>query len=357
MTDCKINILVADDDEGDRKNAKRALLKSGLSTSIKEVSNLDDAIHECSSQSYDCILLDNNMPGDNGLEGIARLRSEHPYLAIILITGLGDEYIASEAIKRGASDYLPKSMVEPETIRLIIEGSIENIRLKLKVDQQKRELEVFARVMVHDLKDPILSVTSLAGMIKDSIERGSLDKASSYTDRILTASDHLKSLIDDVYLYTKSSEEQPMEKVNTQEALNKALLNLSEKISQSEAKITSDPLPEATCFEPQLVQLFQNLLSNSLKYCENTQPKIHIGAEKNENEWKFSVKDNGIGISEENSKKVFEPFFRAHTKRAYQGTGLGLSTCQKIVERFGGKIWCEPNSDEGTSFFFTIPVS
>jgi light-regulated signal transduction histidine kinase (bacteriophytochrome) len=138
--------------------------------------------------------------------------------------------------------------------------------------------------------------------------------------------------------------------------LDSALANLSVATQESGATVTRDAMPEVMGDDTQLIQLFQNLIGNALKFrVPHEPPQIHVGARHTDGAWEFSVRDNGIGIAPEYFERIFVIFQRLHSKAEYPGTGIGLALCKKIVERHGGNIWVESRSNEGTTFFFTIP--
>ena len=139
--------------------------------------------------------------------------------------------------------------------------------------------------------------------------------------------------------------------------MNQVLSNLEVYIKENKATVSHDPLPEVMADYTQLVQVFQNLIINGIKFHSEEAPKIHISAEKKESEWLFSVQDNGIGIDPQYSEKIFEVFKRLHKKEEYPGTGIGLAICKKIVERHGGHIWVESELGKGSTFYFTLPIN
>jgi light-regulated signal transduction histidine kinase (bacteriophytochrome) len=153
---------------------------------------------------------------------------------------------------------------------------------------------------------------------------------------------------------TRNSEPEP---VNCKFILNQALSNLKLMIRDNKATITYDPLPEVMAYSTQLVQVFQNLIFNGMKFHSEEAPKIHIDAEKKASEWVFSVKDNGIEIDPKYSERIFEIFKRLHTKEKYSGMGMGLAICKKIIERHGGSIWVESELGKGSTFYFTLPIN
>ena len=134
-----------------------------------------------------------------------------------------------------------------------------------------------------------------------------------------------------------------------------ALLHLEKAIAESGAEITSTNLPSVMASEIPLSQLFQNLISNAIKYHSAEPPRIHVSAVKNASEWVFSIEDNGLGIDPKYAREVFRVFRRLHSRNKYPGTGIGLAICEKIVERFGGRIWVETSRPKGSIFKFTIP--
>jgi light-regulated signal transduction histidine kinase (bacteriophytochrome) len=141
-----------------------------------------------------------------------------------------------------------------------------------------------------------------------------------------------------------------------EKVLAEALMNLQVSIEESQAVITQDPLPTVFCDQPQLVQVFQNLIGNSIKFRGRQAPQIHISAKREEREWIFSVCDNGIGLDPKFGERIFEIFQRLHSRTAYSGTGIGLAICKRIVQRHGGRIWVESKPGEGATFYFTLPV-
>ncbi len=140
------------------------------------------------------------------------------------------------------------------------------------------------------------------------------------------------------------------------EALQTAILNLSSAIDENSAEITHDELPDLPMRKVHLEQLFQNLLGNSIKYRSAEAPRIHVGAQRKEGAWVISVKDNGIGVEAEYRQRIFGIFKRLHRQEDYPGTGMGLAICQRIVERYHGRIWVESEHGHGATFFFAIPA-
>jgi light-regulated signal transduction histidine kinase (bacteriophytochrome) len=166
----------------------------------------------------------------------------------------------------------------------------------------------------------------------------------------------MQTLISDMLSYARlGTNGKPFVPTDSTAILNRSLANLRIPLEQSDAVVTHDLLPEVIADPIQLSQLLQNLINNAIKFRSEEIPLIHISAERNEKEWVFSVSDNGIGIPAEYSERIFEIFQRLHNKKEYPGTGIGLATCKKIVERHGGRIWVKSEPGKGSTFYFTIP--
>jgi PAS domain S-box-containing protein len=234
------------------------------------------------------------------------------------------------------------------------EKKLEEAVAELK--RSNAELDHFAHVASHDLKEPLLTIMSYLKLL----ERRYKGKLETETDQFI--SDAIKNamrmqtMISELLEFSRVGRaDKSFERTDSNAVLTNSLANLRNAIDQSNASVTHDPLPEVMADQVQLIQLFQNLISNALKFCGASPPRIHISAVKRDKEWVFSVRDNGIGIPEEHLGDVFELFQRLH-KDKYPGTGIGLSTCKKIVERHGGRIWVESEAGKGSTFYFTLPA-
>jgi len=366
MSTKAFQLLVVDDDEGDRKQIHRAIRQSVLRAECSEAASLEEGLAACERSDFDCAIVDYRLPGEDGLGGISALRARFPDMAIIMSTGHGDEMVATEAMKRGAADYISKSRLNPSTLQRTIQNALEKTALQRKIRQQQEELENFARVLAHDLRAPAAAIETFAGRIAERLQDGNLPEALEYADWVIQRAQRMNRLIDTLHRYTMADASVAFEAVEMNRVFDEARANLQHLIQECGASVTADALPSVFGNAPQLIQLLQNLIGNGLKYCDRPVPCIHLSASKQvvsagaENCWLFSVADNGIGISEEHYKKIFEPFIRLTGASKRDGTGLGLATCRKIVERHGGTIWCESSCCEsrpgsGTTFFFTLP--
>jgi light-regulated signal transduction histidine kinase (bacteriophytochrome) len=166
----------------------------------------------------------------------------------------------------------------------------------------------------------------------------------------------MKDLIDDLLIYSRLKiENRPFEVVIMEVALDDVLINLRAPIKEQNANINYDNLPSIDCDPIQMHQLLQNLITNAIKFHGEESPQIHISARELENEWLFSISDIGIGIDPQHHEQIFSILKRLHTRQEYEGTGIGLSICKRIVEKHGGHIWVESELGKGTTFYFTMP--
>jgi light-regulated signal transduction histidine kinase (bacteriophytochrome) len=182
------------------------------------------------------------------------------------------------------------------------------------------------------------------------------DQADKYIRFITDGAQRMRSLITDLLSYSRLNiKAKPYEWVESQKAVDAACYNLSILIKETSTVVTCDEImPRVYVDNDQFIQLLQNLISNSIKYCREQSPVIHIAGTERDTDWLFSVQDNGIGIKPEFYEMIFQMFQRLHTREEYSGTGIGLAICKKIVERHGGRIWVESEVGKGSTFYFTL---
>jgi light-regulated signal transduction histidine kinase (bacteriophytochrome) len=208
----------------------------------------------------------------------------------------------------------------------------------------------------HDLKEPLLAITINLTLLNKRYTGKLGSDADTFIAEIIDEAKQMQTLISDMLSYSRvGTSAKPFVLTDFTDILNRLLANLRIPLEQSGAEVTHDPLPEVMADPIQLFQLLQNLIGNAIKFRDENKTLIHISAKRKEKEWVFSVTDNGIGIPAEYTEKIFEMFQRLHNKKEYPGTGIGLATCKKIVERHGGHIWVESNPNRGSTFYFTIP--
>ncbi len=227
-----------------------------------------------------------------------------------------------------------------------------------ELKRSNEELNQFAYTASHDLKEPLRMVSTFLTLL-DKQNRHKLDAESiKYINFALEGTQRMKVLIDDLLTYSLLGNSGPrIEEVSLDEVLKATLFNLSQNINETGTVVTSEPLPVVQADFGRCVQLFQNLISNGIKFHRSrVVPRISIRAEEKDNNLVVSISDNGIGITKDKTAQVFGVFQRLNPRKEYPGTGIGLATCKKIVEMFGGKIWLTSTPNEGTTFYFSLPL-
>jgi light-regulated signal transduction histidine kinase (bacteriophytochrome) len=237
-----------------------------------------------------------------------------------------------------------------------------NLSLEKKVQQRTAELEIknkeleqFAYVASHDLQEPLRTTSSFVELLRKQYHGKIDDNANRYIDYVVQASDRMKTLIKDLLDYSRIGREKQFEPVDCNVALTEVLADLAKVIKENKATIIANKLPVVNAFPTELKLLFQNLISNSIKFQKaGIAPKIEISTSKENGQWHFRFSDNGIGIDQQYQQRIFIIFQRLHNRSVYEGSGIGLAHCKKIVELHGGTIWVESEASKGSTFHFTI---
>lgn len=224
-----------------------------------------------------------------------------------------------------------------------------------KIEEKNKELEQFTYIASHDLQEPLNTIISFIEIIESNAERDYNELELDSFKFINQASSRMKELIKGLLDYSRLGQKTEIKKIDTQALTNAVCYDLDFLIQKTNAKITIGELPKIYAFETELRLLFQNLISNSIKFMDpNKTPEITITAKQSKYETTFTVKDNGIGIDPLYKEKIFTIFQRLHKRNEYEGTGIGLAHCRKIVELHNGKIWVESEVGKGSTFYFTI---
>jgi len=228
-----------------------------------------------------------------------------------------------------------------------------------ELNRSNEELGHFAYVASHDLQEPLRMVASYTRLLSRRY-KGKLDTdADEFISLAVDGANRMQTLIQDLLSYSRvGTNGRELIASSSGKALQQALINLRGAIQESGAQVTHDPLPDVLADERQLVQLFQNLVGNAIKYQGPGIPQVHVSAVKNgERKWTFAVKDNGLGIDAQDFERIFAMFQRLHRREEFGGTGIGLAICKKIVERHGGRISVESRVGQGSTFRFALMAS
>ena len=241
------------------------------------------------------------------------------------------------------------------TSRKNAERMLEQYSQELK--RSNAELEQYAYVVSHDLKEPLRMVTSFTNLLEEELRKGLSNDARRYMRFVSDGAGRMRTMIEDLLDYSRVGRgDMEMEATDLTEAVATALENLAISIQESGVEVQIGELPPVSGVPSLLLRLFQNLIGNAIKFRGDRKPVIQIGAEQDGETWKLFVRDNGIGIEPQHLERVFQVFQRLHRRDEYEGSGIGLAVCRKIVERHGGQLWVESVKDEGSTFWLTFPV-
>ena len=365
-----LRVLLVEDNPDDRDLILRELAKGMFEITSEVVQTAEDFRQRVRSHPPDVILSDYNLGDWKGTQALEILREEGLDIPLILVSGVLGDVTAVKCIKQGVIDYVLKDRLArlPEAVR----GALEEQKLRrerqqaqadlaAKVEELARsnhDLEQFAYVASHDLQEPLRMVAAYTQLLAERY-RGQLDEnAEKYIAYAVEGALRMQALIQDLLEFSRLGRNGAGRiTVECNGAAEEAMQNLRTAIEESGAAITCGTLPAIQANRTHLVQLFQNLIGNAIKFRGERVPVITISAEREEKVTVFTVADNGIGIAPEHLELIFVIFQRLHAREEYAGNGVGLAICKKIVDQHGGRIWAESRPEAGTSFRFTLPTS
>ncbi|HUQ90372.1 MAG TPA: ATP-binding protein [Bryobacteraceae bacterium] len=362
------------DDHEPARYAKRRILTAANFT-VFDAGTAQEALNLVAEHSPDLVLLDVHLPDINGIEVCRRLKSSAASASILVLqisASATSAPQATAALNSGADAYLIEP-VDPDvliaTVRALLrlrtaerQLAESNQRLEYVNTELRRsneDLQQFAFAASHDLQEPLRTITSFLQLLQLSLRERMTDTEREYFEFVVDGSARMRQLIGDLLAYSQVGRNAtPASLVDLSQVLQWTQENLRKPIAESAAKVTSGVLPQVLGDFALLGHVFQNLISNSIKYRRpESAPEIHLTAARaSEQEWQVSVRDNGIGIEEQYHEIIFAPFKRLHG-REIAGTGIGLATCRRIIQSMGGRIWVESLPGEGSAFHFTLPVA
>ncbi len=348
-------ILIVDDNEHLLSATSRLLRNAGYD--VLTASTGQDGVQLATDAIPDLILLDWVLPDGSGDEICRQIKAAYPHIFIALMSSLhttSDEQAAG--LEAGADEYIVRPISNRELIARV------RVLLRLKRAEQSlarynAELERFTYVTAHHLQEPLRTVVSYTQLL-DKYANEQLDaKAQRYMTFVTDAAVHMKHLLRDLLVYIELDKRSlKLADISSEEVLNHVLHTLRDVIQERHARVEHDALPVVHADPSQLAEVFRHLLDNALKFQGISPPRIRVTAQCESDMWMFSVQDHGIGIESEYLERIFHTFERLHSRVDYPGTGIGLATCKKIIERHGGRIWAESKPGEGSTFYFTLPA-
>jgi len=354
-------ILLVDDNADDREHIAHLIWSAysgpDFDALVKDVATGPEAFDHFQTHDIDCVILDFRLGREDGLTILSDLKEMAPYCPVIILTGQGNERLAAKSIREGAADYLIKQKLTQDNLASAIESAISHAALEAKMSIKETEREQFLNILVHDLRAPLRNISLLGELAIEEAESGDFSELKATLTRQTNVANRAAKLITALEEYALLDRSVNMSPVSLTDIAKDACDNLAATISERRAVVDINELPTVVGHEPQLVQLFQNLIQNGLKYNDSEIPWIGIDGDCDHKEdIIFTIKDNGIGIPKKHLSTIFAPLKRLWGNGRYEGTGLGLALCQKIVDRHGGAIWCTSSESEGSEFHVLLPA-
>jgi len=369
-----VNILLVDDQQAKLLSYEASL--AGLGENLLTATTPTEALAILLRTEVAVMVVDVCMPEMDGFELMNMVR-RHPRFrdtAIILVSAIQvSDLDRLRGYDSGAMDYVQVPYV-PELLRAKVRVFADLFRKTRQLQElnedleelvqertaelrrSNRDLEQFAYVASHDLQEPLRMISSFLQLLKDRSDGRLDDDSNEFVQFAMEGSQRMHAMVNDLLAYARvSTDPRPFGLVDCGEALDQAVANLSLAIQESGATVERSSMPTLRGDQAQIVQVFQNLIGNAIKFRRpDVTPRISVHAERGNHEWIFSVEDNGIGLDPVFAERIFQVFQRLHARDRYPGTGIGLSLCKKIVERHRGRVWVESAPDEGSAFHFTL---
>ena len=394
-------ILIVDDNADNLKVLYIYLKSAGFE--VFAADNGLAGIEAVKHSEPELILLDVMMPEMNGFEVCRCLKADPTteHIPVIFLTALSEVVEKLTGFQVGGVDYITQPVEYEEVVARVRTHLVltrtrqklfqQNKKLQAEIDRRKKiereltqsrqllqqsndnleqtvadrtaelatsnkDLEHFAYIASHDLRQPIRKIRMCTEYLAEDYQHCFDEQAREYIGYITKSTDRMYLLIDDLLSYSRiARQERTLIPVDLESVVRDTLEDLSISIEEKQATVNYQNLPTVMANPTEMGQLFQNLIGNSLKFTSDRPPEITINAVEKEDEWVISLKDNGIGIEPQFFDKIFQMFQRLHGNYEYEGTGIGLAICQKVVNSYGGEIWLESQLNEGATFYLTIP--
>ncbi|MCB0317536.1 MAG: response regulator [Bdellovibrionales bacterium] len=360
----QIRTLVIEDSPGDFALTQNCLAKVcdssdgefiGRKILVDWAQTIKEAKEKSQQNDFKLVLLDLNLPDASGIDSIDKVISIFPDCPIVILSGLSDAKLSIEVVRAGAQDYLIKNELNPLNVGRSIRYAIERFELVRELKQKNADLEAFTAVATHDLKSPLYKISEasellLEGNIHDE------EQKNMFLEMIRRGARRLGQLIDDLLMLSRIGHEAvEFSNVDLNQLFDDVVESLDTLILKESAKVTRDDLPTLFGCRSGLTIIFQNLISNSLKYRSERDPLIKVSSQQENKVWKIIFSDNGMGIDQQEINNIFQPFVRGSGSYGTEGSGIGLATCSRLAELHYGNITAESIIGEGTNIILSLP--
>jgi hypothetical protein len=343
--------LIVDDDAAERSILVDTILAAFPGAEVRQVGDPDRAISLIGEVELDCVLIDYSMPQMDGLSLAREMRALSPYLPLVMVTGVGDETLAADAVRSGVSDYIPKSRINPDAVRRAVSRAMHDNAQAQTIADQRHELETFAYALAHDFKQPIRQIRTFTKLIENEIKPGDDPELQQHLTFLSEAARRLGNLVDVMAQYTLLSKVPQLGEVDLAKVIGEVQDAIAAFMTERRAELVMGELPRIRGNETLMIQVIQNLVVNGIIYNKSRVPRVEITGEVQDGRCLISVRDNGIGIEQQYLSEIFSPLKRLHPASEFPGTGLGLTLARKAVVQQGGRIWCKSAVGRGTTFY------
>ena len=344
-------VLIIDDDPTERSILMDTIMVAFPNAEVRQIGDPEKVLGLIGEFKFSCVLMDYNMPQMDGLSLARMMRAHSPYLPLVMVTGVGDETLAADAVRSGVSDYIPKSRINPDAVRRAVSRAIHENEQARTIAEQRDELESFAYALAHDFKQPIRQIRTFTKLIENELKPGDDQELQQHLTFLSEAARRLGNLVDVMAQYTLLSKIPQLGEVNFTKVISEVRDAIAAFLAERRGELVMGELPKIRGNETLMIQVIQNLVVNGMIYNKSRVPRVEVSGEVQDSRCLISVRDNGIGIEAQYLNEIFTPLKRLHPASEFPGTGLGLTLARKAVVQQGGRIWCKSEVGKGTTFY------